>query len=68
MALQRAYSAAMALNGRIVIAGGMADEASRVDTFEIFDPDTSGWTELSMPPERKQQRPFLAACVLLRQS
>ena len=64
MALQRAYSAAAAVNGRIVIAGGMAHESARVDTFEVYDVDSNRWTDLAMPPERKQQRPFLAACVL----
>ncbi len=68
MALQRAYSAAAALDGRIIIAGGMAHETCRVEGFEVFDPSSSTWADLSIPLERKEQRPFLAACALPRQS
>ena len=68
MALQRAYSAAAAIDGRIIIAGGMAHETCRVEGFEIYDPNSSTWADLSIPLERKEQRPFLAACALPRHS
>lgn len=63
MQAPRAYGAAAAVGGKILLAGGMAAE-SQNDTIEVFDPSRFSWAEIAPPAHQIWQRAFLTACVL----
>jgi hypothetical protein len=59
----RAYGAAAAVGGKILVAGGMKAELTN-DTIEVFDASRFTWAEIPPPGHRSWQRAFLTACVL----
>ena len=62
MKVGRAYGAAAAVGGKLLVAGGMASE-NQNDTIEVFDPSRYTWDDVALPDEN-WQRAFLTACVL----
>ena len=49
----RAENAAVALDGRIYVAGGLDGDGNSLDTFEVYDPETETWTALPPLPEKR---------------
>jgi N-acetylneuraminic acid mutarotase len=51
--MRQAENAAVALDGRIYLAGGVDIHGKSLDLFESFDPRTGSWTDLPKLPEAR---------------